>query len=225
MSLNTSTARSSKRRRTRTSLQADLGVHAGGRCAVVEPARRHGLGLRVELHHLFAVGTQIAELGAARSGKAEKRHRYRNGHVDSHLAHVDFALKFARDGAALSKNARAIAEGIVVDERDRLVQAVHAYDYHHGSEYLGGIDLHLGGDRGKYGGADEVSLFVAGHFDGAAVQFKLGAFPDAVFHEPEDALFRALRDHRTQVGGFLHTAVHLEGLGLGDDIGYPLLSF
>src|SRR5258708_10932724 len=128
MSLNTSTARSSKRRRTRASLQADRGVHAGGRTAVVKPARSHGLGLGVELHHLFAVGTQIAELRAARTGKAEERHRNRNGHVDSHLAHIDFALKFARDGAALSKNARAVAEGIVVDDWVRLVQAVQAND-------------------------------------------------------------------------------------------------
>src|SRR5580692_11766893 len=86
------------------SFQADGGVDAGSAAGVVEPARGNGLGLRVELHHLFAVGPKIAELRAARSGKAENRHRHGNRHVDPHLTHVDLVLKFARYGAALREN-------------------------------------------------------------------------------------------------------------------------
>src|ERR1700722_1646669 len=103
-------------------LQADGGVHAAGTDAVVEPARGHGLGLGVELHHLFAVGPEIPELGAARSGKAEDGHGHRNRYIDAHLPDVDLALKAAGDRAALREDTGAVAEGIIVDERDRLAQ-------------------------------------------------------------------------------------------------------
>src|ERR1700722_933652 len=112
----------------RLSLQTDGGVHSGGDAAVVEPARGDGFGLGVELHHLFAVRTQVAELGAARSGKAEVGHGHGNRHVDPHLAHVDFILKYARHRAALRENARAVAEGVVIDERDGFGQGLHADD-------------------------------------------------------------------------------------------------
>src|SRR5580658_10977535 len=104
-----------------TSLEADGGVHSAGRAAILEPARGDGLGLRVELHRLFAIGPEIAEFGAARSGEAENRHGHRNRHIDPHLPHVDFVLEFARDGAALREDAGAVAEWVVVDEGDRLV--------------------------------------------------------------------------------------------------------
>src|SRR6185312_6326072 len=113
------------------SFQADGRIDPGGHAAVVEPARRDGLGLGIELHHLFAVGAEIAEFGAARSREAENRHGHRNRHVDSHLAHVDLVLEFAGGGTALRENAGTVAEGIVVDERDRFVQGVHADDAHH----------------------------------------------------------------------------------------------
>src|ERR1700688_434714 len=105
-----------------TSLETDGRIHAAGRAGVVEPARSDGLGLCVELQRLFAVGPEIAELGAARSGKAEDRHGHRNRYIDAHLPHVDLGLKSAGDGAALRKDHGAVAEGIIVDERDRLAQ-------------------------------------------------------------------------------------------------------
>src|SRR3984893_1562594 len=206
---------------TRSSFKTDGGVHAGRDAAVVEPARRHGFGLRVELHHLLAVGAEIAEFGAARSGKAEDRHGHRNRNVDPHLAHVDLALKFAGDGAALREDAGAVAEGIVVDERDRLVQRIDADDDHHGSENLGGVDFHLSRHSGENRRADEVALLVARHFDGTAVQLELGAFLDAVFHQPENAVFRVLRNDWPEIGAFFHAGVDLERLRLGDDIRYP----
>src|SRR5580692_9911934 len=46
----------------RLSLETDGGVHSARHAAVVEPTRGDGFGLGIELHHLFAIGTQIAEL-------------------------------------------------------------------------------------------------------------------------------------------------------------------
>src|SRR5580658_8970800 len=93
------------------SFQADGRVYSSGDGGIVEPARRDGLRLRVELHRLLAVGTEIAELGAARSREAEKRHRHGNGHVDADLADVDLRLELPGRGTALGKNARTVAEG------------------------------------------------------------------------------------------------------------------
>src|SRR5580658_3204212 len=44
-----------------TSFEADGRVHSRGDGGIVEPARRDGLGLRVELHRLLAVRPEIAE--------------------------------------------------------------------------------------------------------------------------------------------------------------------
>src|SRR5687768_15265027 len=104
------------------SFQAYGRVHTPGRHAVVEPARGDGLGLSVELHHLFAVRAEIAELGTPRAGKTEERHGHGNGYVDAHLAYVDLVLEFARGGAALSENAGAVTEGIRIDQRDGVVE-------------------------------------------------------------------------------------------------------
>src|SRR5471030_2795772 len=70
------------------SLEADRCVHGARSAAVIEPARRNGLGLCIELNHLLAVGAQITELRAARSGETEKRHRYGYRHVDANLSDV-----------------------------------------------------------------------------------------------------------------------------------------
>src|SRR6266403_2116516 len=205
------------------SLETNGRVDPGGEGAVVEPARGNGFGLGVELHHLLAVGAQIAEFGPARAGEAEEGHRHRDGYVDAHLAHVDLALKLARGGTALGEYAGAVAERVVVDEFDRLIQRAHGDDDHHGSENLGGINLHVRGDGRENGRADEVALFIAGDFDAAAVQLQLGAFLDAVVHQSEDAVLGILRHDGAQVGALLDAGVHLERLRLRHDLGYPLL--
>src|SRR5277367_940293 len=204
------------------SLEADGCVHTRGCGAVVEPTRRDGFGLRIELYHLFAVGAEIAELGAARAGKAEDGHGYGNRHVDAHLPDVDLVLKLACNGAALGKYAGAVAERIVVHQRDGLVQGVDPDDDHHRSEYLGGVDLHPGRYAGENRGSDEIALVVARHLDGAAVQLELGAFLDAVLHQPENALFRVFRDHGAEIRAFFNACIDLERLCLRHDVRDPL---
>src|SRR6202789_4414080 len=201
--------------------KADGRVHASGRVAVLEPSTRNGLGLGVKLHRLLAIGTQIAELGAARSRKAEEGHGHRYGHVDPDLAHIDLALKFARDGSALREDTGAVAERIIVDEPDGLIQGVHADDDHHGPADLGGIDFHSRRHARENRRADEIAHLVARHLDAPAVQLELGAFLDAVLDKAEDSIFRVLGDHGPQIGAFFHARIDLEGLGLGDDIRYP----
>src|SRR6266850_3813189 len=203
--------------------EADGRVDAGGHGIVVEPARCDGFRLGVELHHLFAVGAEIAEFGTAGTGEAEEGHRHRDGHVDADLADVDLALKLARRGATLGEYAGAVAERVVVDEFDRLIQRAHGDDHHHRPEDLGGVDRHFRRHPGKNGRADEVALLVAGYFDAAAIQFQLGAFFDALVHQPEDAILGILRHDGTQVRTLLDAGVHLEGLRFRHDLGYPLL--
>src|SRR5690606_12501196 len=76
-----------------SSTQIDRGVHTVVDAVVIDPATGDSLGLRVELHHLLAIRAEVAELGAARTGKAEERHRHRNRDVDTDLADVDFSLE------------------------------------------------------------------------------------------------------------------------------------
>ena len=71
----------------------------------------------------------------------------------------------------------------------------------------------------------KLPCLVARHLDGAAVQFELGAFLDAVFHQPQNAMLRVLRDDGAQIGALFHAGVDLERLRLGHDVGYPLPRF
>src|ERR1700722_793355 len=136
-------------------LEADGRVHPTGDRGIVEPTRRDGLRLGVELHRLLAVGPEVAELRAARARKAEVGHRHRDGHVDAHLADIDFRLELACGRAALGEDAGTVTERIVVDELDRLIEAVDAHDGHHRSEDFGGVNFHSRLDAGKHGWADE----------------------------------------------------------------------
>src|SRR5688572_12544902 len=74
-------------------LQADGRVDAVRDGAVVEPALGDGLGLRIEQDDLLAVRAQVAELGGARAGEREQRHRHRDRHIDADLADVDVFLE------------------------------------------------------------------------------------------------------------------------------------
>src|SRR5580698_5794862 len=105
-----------------SSFQADGRVYPGRDAPVLEPARGDGLGLRVELHGLLAVGAQIAELRAARAGEAEEGDGHGNRYVDAHLPHVDLVLELARDGSALGEDPGAVAERIRVDQCDRSIE-------------------------------------------------------------------------------------------------------
>lgn len=106
------------------STKIDGGVDAIIHAVVVEPATGDGLGLSIELHDLLAVRTQIAKFGAARTGEAEERDRYRDRNVDADLAHIDFVLEFSRRRTALGKQTGAIAERVGVDQRNGLVEGV-----------------------------------------------------------------------------------------------------
>ena len=74
------------------------------------------------------------------------------------LAHVDFVLELARRGAALREDAGAVAERVVVDELDGLIERVDADDDHHRPEDFRGVDLHVGRDAGEDRRPDEIAL-------------------------------------------------------------------
>ena len=109
-------------------LQAYRGIHRTAHRRIVKPARRNGLGLGVELHHLLAVGAEVAELGAARTGETEVGNRNRDRHVDPNLADVDLVLELACHGAALGEDAGAVAVRVGIDEGDvDMFTAMQAY--------------------------------------------------------------------------------------------------
>src|SRR5579864_243118 len=203
--------------------QADRRVDAVVHGRIIEPARRDGLGLRVELHDLLAIRAEIAELRSARTREAEERHRHRNRNVDADLAHVDIALELARRRAALREQSNAVAKRIRVDEFDRVVERRYGQDQQHRAEDLGAIDFHVGRDVGEDRRADEVAVFVAAHLDVAAVERERRAFLHARFDQPENALFRGTRHNRADIRSGLVTGVDLQRLRLLDEIRQPLL--
>src|SRR6185437_11773748 len=172
------------------SAQADRRIDAVVDRVVVEPASRDGFGLRIKLHDLFAIRAKVAELRAARAGKAEERHRYRNRNVDADLADVDLALEFAGRRAALREEANTVAERIAIDERDRVVERGDVQYLQHGAENFGAIDFHFGADVGEDRRADEVALLVTGHRHVAAVERERGTFLHTGFDQAENALLR-----------------------------------
>ncbi|AEK62597.1 hypothetical protein CFU_2770 [Collimonas fungivorans Ter331] len=165
-----------------------------------KPARGHGLGLGPELHRLLAVGAEVAQLGSARTGKAEISHRHRDRHIDADLADIDLVLELARGPARGGKDRRAVAVRVGVDEGNRFVQRLQ-FDHTHGrAEDLLRIDIHLGGHAGKNGRTDKIAVGVTGHLAVAAIQQQ----PRALLHARSDQAFGArlggFRHHRPEVG-------------------------
>ena len=64
----------------------------GARTRLVVPVGGDGLGLRVELRALLAVEVYVAPDGAARAREREERKWNRDGHVNSHLSHIDLPV-------------------------------------------------------------------------------------------------------------------------------------
>src|SRR6202521_2475534 len=190
--------------------QADGGVYPACGGLVVKPPCRDRLGLGIELHHLLTIGSETAQLGPTRASETEEGHRHRDRHVDADLADVDLILELARRGTALGEDAGAVAEGILVDDVDGLVQRVDADDDQHRAEDLAGVHLHVRCHAREDRRADEVARLIAGHLDVAAVQIQPGAFLHPVLNEAEDAVPGVLGDDRPDIRAFLRAGVDLE---------------
>src|SRR5690625_6745182 len=128
---------------TAESAQRNGAVDATGDVFGLEPTRGNGLGLSPEGDGLLAVGAQVTQLGSPRAGKAEVGHRYRNRYVDADLAHIDIGLETARHPARVSKDRRAVAIGVGIDQVDCLVQRIDSYHTQHRTEDLLAVDTHF----------------------------------------------------------------------------------
>eukprot|EP01022_Parablepharisma_sp_SALTPOND_P009847 TRINITY_DN14066_c0_g1_i1.p1 TRINITY_DN14066_c0_g1~~TRINITY_DN14066_c0_g1_i1.p1 ORF type:complete len:1308 (-),score=476.92 TRINITY_DN14066_c0_g1_i1:655-4578(-) len=204
-----------------SSLQGDGGVDLAGFFIRGVPARGDGLGLGPEGHGLLAVGAEVAQLGGARTGEAEIRHRHRDRHVDPDLADVDLVLELARRIAGAGEDGGAVAVGVGIDEGDGVIQGFQFDDAHGRAEDFLGVDIHLRLDAREDGRADEVAVLAAGHRAVAAIQQQLGA----LLHANADQAFHAglgrCRDQRADIGLAVGTGTDLHGLGTLDDFRDP----
>src|SRR3989344_1689665 len=207
------------------SFEGDSGVHRANVVVLVEPALGDRLGLGVEGHHLLAVRAQVAELGGARTGEGEQRDRYRDRHVDAHLANVDFLLEVTGRRAGAGEQGGTVAIRVGVDDLDRLAQAGGLHDAQHRAEDFFAVHGHLRSDVGEDGRADEVAVLVARHARVAAIQFEFGAFFDATGDQAVDAIQGSAGNDRADVGARFGAAIDLEGFGPLDQVRQPGLRF
>src|SRR5471032_3303465 len=202
--------------------QVDGGVHAVVDAVVIEPAAGDRLGLRVELHHLLAIRTEVAEFRTTGTGEAEERHRHRNRDVDPDLADVDFTLEFTRRRTALGEQARAVAKRVGVDQCNGLIKGVDFQHHQHRTKDFLGVDLHLGGDTREQGRADEVALLETWNADAATVQLQLGAFLDAAFDQVKNPRLGLFGNHRADIRTGFAAGIHFEFLRQRFEVRQPL---
>ena len=110
--------------------------------ARVGPAAGDDLGARVEVDALGAVHVRVAEQARLPPAEAVVADRHRDGHVDAHHADLHVELELAGRAAVAGEDGRAVAELVVVDEREAVVVAVHAGDGEHRAEDLVVVALH-----------------------------------------------------------------------------------
>ncbi|KFF32029.1 chemotaxis protein [Pseudomonas aeruginosa VRFPA01] len=167
---------------------------------MVEPAAGDGLGLGIEAHRLLAVGVQVAVEGALPAGEGEERQRYRDRHVDSHLADLHRVLVAPSGAAGAGEQAGAVAIGIGVDQGDGLFQAIHLQAGQHRAEDFLAVQAHPRRHCTEQGGSEPVAVGIAFDLALRAVEQALGAFRLAFGDQAQHALPRLRADQRT-IGG------------------------
>ena len=145
----------------------------------------------------------IAEQRALPSAEAVEGHRHRNRHIDTDHADLHAVHVSAGRIAVAREDRRAIAELVIVDQLDRLIEGFGAHDAEHRPENLFFINAHVGGHFVEQRRADEEAVLIALQLHGAAIDDQLGAF----LHADIDVRFHLVAVRRR------HQRPHL-GLGI-----------
>src|ERR1700690_1560932 len=104
------------------SLPPDIPDHAA------EPARRHGLLLRVELHGLAPLDMEVPEEGGVPPGEREHRHRGGDADVDPHHPRLDPVLELAGRGPRRRENGGPVPVRGAVRRLYRGAEVLHPHD-------------------------------------------------------------------------------------------------
>ncbi len=123
----------------------------------------------------------------------------------------------------MCEQARAVAERVGVDQRNRFIQRVDLQHHQHRAEDFLGVDLHVGGHTREQRRPHEVAALIARHRDFPAIQLKGSAFAHAAFDQVENALLRPPGNHRADVRARLVTGIDLEFLRQHVKVWQPLL--
>jgi len=155
----------------------------------------------------------VAEQALLPAAEAVPGHRHGDGHVDAHHAGLHAARELARDVAVAGEAGHAVAEFVLVDQRDGLGEVLGAHAGEHRAEDLFPVDAHGRRHVVEQRAAGEEAVLVAGHLQAAAVDDELGAFLLAQRDVALDALLRLARDDRAHLGVELHAVLDLERAG------------
>src|SRR3954447_26245777 len=118
----------------------------GGVLRLLRPARGDRLAARVEAHALRPVDVVVAEQRVLPAAEGVERHRHRDRHVDADHPYLHAAREHPRRLAGAREDRGPVGERAGVDERDRLLERVHAHHAQHGAEDLVRVDRHVGAD-------------------------------------------------------------------------------
>mmetsp|Transcript_15608 Transcript_15608/g.42587 ORF Transcript_15608/g.42587 Transcript_15608/m.42587 type:complete len:321 (-) Transcript_15608:482-1444(-) len=149
----------------------------------------------------------ITEQRALPSSERVPRHRYRNGHVDAHHAHLNLTSECACHATIRGETRDAVTELVFVDQFDGSREVGHSHDAQHWSEDLLAVDLHLGPHVVEQRAAKEKAFLAASNLALASVHHQRGARCHAVF-DIANHFSTMLRGDQGSHLGFLGHAVH-----------------
>lgn len=193
------------------------------RLLVVFPLGRDGLDLRVEVDARLSIEVDVATDRRTRAREREHGERYRDRHVDTNLADVDFVLELARGSTRGRENGGTVAIRVGVDQLNGFFQRIHRRAAQHGAEDFLCVGKVVSAHVVQHGRTDEVAVRVLFNLDTTAVEQAFGALIDTSLDQAFRAFLGFHSDQWTHVSARLEAAVHLELLGLFHDVVDPFL--